>query len=181
LRPQDIVFGTVGNLRQEKNQELLIRALAIMKDKGRSFKALFIGDGHCRSDLEMLAAELKVDEKIIFLGTRRDVPYLYGLLDIYCLTSRFEGLPLTLLEAMAAGVPVIGTDVLGIREVISNNENGLLVPDNDPEQLAKAILMLAQNVSLRNALAERGRRLVYDRYDLKTCVRNYEGVFQRLI
>ena len=181
LRPQDIVIGTVGNLRKEKNQELLIMALAIMKDRGRSFKALFIGDGPCRSDLEMLAAELKVDEKIIFLGTRRDVPHLYGLFDIYCLTSRFEGLPLTLLEAMAAGVPVIGTDVLGIREVISNNENGLLVPDNDPEELAKAILMLAQNVSLRNALAEAGRRLVCDRYDFKDCVTHYERLFQRLI
>jgi len=181
LRPQDIVIGTVGNLRKEKNQELLIRALAIMKDMGRSFKALFVGDGPCRSDLEMLAAELKVDEEIIFLGTRRDVPHLYWLLDIYCLTSRFEGLPLTLLEAMAAEVPVIGTDVIGIREVISNNENGVLVPDNDPEELAKAILMLAESVTLRNTLAEHGRRLVCDQYNLTKFVRNYQRLFQRLI
>ena len=181
LRPQDIVIGTVGNLRKEKNQGLLIRALAIMKDRGRSFKALFIGDGPCRSDLEILAAELKVDEKVIFLGTRRDVPHLYGLLDIYCLTSRFEGLPLTLLEAMAAGVPVIGTDVIGISEVISNNKNGLLVPDNDTEELTKAILMLAQNVNLRKAFAEAGRRLVCDRYDFKECVTHYERLFQRFI
>jgi len=171
----------VGNLRKEKNQELLIRALAIMKDMGRSFKALFVGDGPCRSDLEMLAAELKVDEEIIFLGTRRDVPHLYWLLDIYCLTSRFEGLPLTLLEAMAAEVPVIGTDVIGIREVISNNENGVLVPDNDPEELAKAILMLAESVTLRNTLAEHGRRLVCDQYNLTKFVRNYQRLFQRLI
>ena len=181
LKAQDIIIGTVGNLRKEKNQELLIRALAIIKDRGGSFKALFIGDGPCRSDLEILAAELKVDDKVIFLGTRRDVPHLYGLFDIYCLTSRFEGLPLTLLEAMAAGVPVIGTDVLGIKEVITDNENGLLVPDNDPEQLSKAILILAGSVTLRNTLAEHGRRLVCDRYNLNKFVRNYERLFQGVI
>jgi len=160
LRPQDIVFGTVGNLRKEKNQELLIRALAIMKDRGRSFKALFIGDGPCRSDLKMLATELGVEKQVIFLGIRSDVPRLYGLFDIYCLTSRFEGLPLTLLEAMAAGIPVIGTDVLGIREVIRNNENGLLVPDDEPKQLAKAILTLAQNARNYDSLFRRVVRKV---------------------
>jgi len=180
LKPHDIVVGTVGNLRREKNQELLIRALALISRSSKSFKAVFIGDGPLRSQLESLAAALGVEDKVVFLGTRVDVPRFYGIFDIYCLTSRYEGLPLSLLEAMAAGVPIVATDVMGIREVIRNNENGLLLPDNDAEELAKRILLLAENADLRNALSENGCRFVNEHYSLEKSVRNYEKLFRNV-
>lgn len=182
LSTDDIVIGSVGNLRREKNQELLIKAMRIIKDqyKGRPIKAVLVGDGPRRSDLEKCANELGVGDMIILLGFRGDVPTLYSIFDIYSLTSRYEGLPLTVLEAMAAGLPVVGTAVLGIRELIRNNENGILVPDNDPSRLAEAIWNLIESSKLRNFLSENARRFVHDHYNLKNSINSYESIFNRL-
>lgn len=181
LNSDDIVIGIVGNLREEKRQELLIKALALLKEKRKRFLGLIIGDGPCRSKLEALVSHLKLEQHVIFLGTRNDVPYLYGLFDIYCLTSRYEGLPLTLLEAMAAGVPTIGTDVLGIREVIQNEENGLLVNGNDPQELADAIVHLSQDSQLRIRLTAAAKRVICDEYSLASFVHNYEQLFRKAV
>ena len=182
LDSDDIIVGNVGNFRKEKNQKLLVRAVSIIKDTGTDIpiKAIFVGDGPYRAEVQSLATELGLREDVIFLGTRTDVPRLYSIFDIYCLPSRFEGLPLTLLEAMAAGVPVIGTDVLGIREIIRNNENGILVTDNSPQQLAVAILNLAKNAKSKTFLSENGFQLVSKHYSLENFVGNYELLFQRL-
>ncbi len=181
LKSEDAVVGTVGNLRREKNQALLIRAVAMLKEWGRYYKAVIVGDGPCRKELEELAVTLGVGEEVIFLGTRNDVPSLYAAFDIYCLSSRYEGLPLTLLEAMSASVPVIGTDVMGIAEVITQNHNGLLVPDDSCAHLAAAITVLYDDGPMRQRLSMNGLRFVKDNYLLETSVNRYKDVFRELI
>jgi glycosyltransferase involved in cell wall biosynthesis len=181
LTDNDFVIGNVGNLRKEKNQELLIKALATLQYSPRGIRIVLVGDGPRRPNIQKLASDLGVEDRVIFLGTRNDVPYLYGLFDIYCLPSRYEGLPLTLLEAMAARVPVIGTNVLGIREVIKHRENGLLVPDNDPETLARAILELINDSDQRRRYVETACNHVAERYNIRNFVRNYESLFERML
>ena len=181
LKPGETVVGTVGNLRREKNQALLIRAVAMLKDWGRPCKAVIVGDGPCRKELEELAATLGAGEEIIFLGTRNDVPSLYAAFDMYCLSSRFEGLPLTLLEAMSASLPVIGTEVMGIAEVVSHNHNGLLVPDDSCPHLAAAITVLQNDAPLRQRISENGHRFVKDNYLLESSVNRYKELFTSLI
>lgn len=180
LAVDDLVVGSVGNLRREKNQALLIRALALFGERRHRIKLLLVGDGPCRTELEALAADLGVSDRVKFLGIRHDVPQLYGLMDIYCLVSRYEGLPLTLLEAMAAGKPIVATDVLGIREVVRNRHNGLLVADNDAEQLKNALAVLALRPDLRRRLAEQGRAQVSAEYGFDQCAAGYRSVFTRL-
>ncbi len=180
LADDDLVVGCVGNLRVEKNQELLIRALALLQGQDRNVKVLLIGDGPSRSFLENLTQELGVEDKVLFLGIRHDVPRLYGVMDVYCLPSRYEGLPLTLLEAMAAGTPIVGTDVLGISEVIQHRQNGLLVADNDPEKLKDALITLEQNLALRTALAESGRTRVDAAYSFAAFVSGYKLLFMQM-
>ena len=180
LDENDLVVGVVGNLRSEKNQELLIRTLALLQGQKEHFKALLIGDGPCRSFLKQLAQQLGVADRVLFLGVRHDVPRLYGVMDIYCLPSRYEGLPLTLLEAMAAGIPIVGTDVLGIKEMINHNQNGLLVADNDPEALKVALLSLADRSDLRSELAERAQSTVVAEYSFEKFVFGYKSIFAQL-
>lgn len=180
LGTDDVVIGTVGNLRQEKNQGLLIQALALLQEWGLSFKGVLVGDGPCRSELEELAASLGIRDQVLFLGTRADVPALYAAFDFYCLCSRHEGMPLTLLEAMAASVPVIGTNVLGIAEVIDHGQNGLLVPDNDVAHLAAAIAVLHTDSELCGKLRTAGFNHVRDNYLLETSVNHYKRLFRQL-
>lgn len=180
LKENDIVIGIVGNLRIEKNQQLLIRALALLSKTSKKYKIVLVGNGPCRNDLEELSAELGVTDQSIFAGTRNDVPNIYGIFDMYCLTSHYEGLPLTILEAMASSVPVIGTDVLGIRELISNHKNGILVPDNNPKALAEAVVLLAGDNGRNEEIAENAYKLVSEQYNLKMFVKSYEKIFYHL-
>jgi glycosyltransferase involved in cell wall biosynthesis len=181
LKGDDLVVGTVGNLRREKNQALLIRALALLKEWGKHYRAVIVGDGPCRAELEELSVALDAAEDVVFLGTRNDVPSLYGAFDIYCLCSRYEGLPLTLLEAMSASVPVIGTEVLGVTEVISHEYNGLLVPDDSSSHLAAAIAVLATDPQLRQKLIANGLGYVRDNYLLERSVSRYKELFSSLL
>lgn len=180
LKTDELVIGTVGNLRQEKNQGLLLRAVALLQERGLPYKAVLVGDGPCRAELEELAASLGIEDQVLFLGTRTDVPSLYAAFDIYCLCSRYEGMPLTLLEAMAASLPVIGTNVLGIAEVIEHGFNGLLVPDNDAAHLAAAIAVLRTDRNLVESLQKEGPGYVRDNYLLETSVNSYKRLFRQL-
>jgi len=180
LAKEDLVVGSVGNLRPEKNQGLLIRALALLPREGQQVKAVLVGDGPCRGNLESLARELGVADRVLFLGTRHDVSRLYGVMDIYCLSSRYEGLPLTLLEAMACSRPIIGTDVLGIRGLIRHGHNGLLVADDNPEELKDALILLGRNPELRRSLADQGCKLVAAEYSFARFVSGYRTLFQQL-
>ena len=181
LSQDDIILGTVGNFRSEKNQKLLVQALKLLNRREPRFRAVFVGDGPCKAEVERLSRILDISESVLFLGTQNEMHRYYGLFDIYCLTSRYEGLPLTLLEAMASGVPTIGTDVLGIRDLIRHDENGILVPDDNPDELSKAILRLSQDLDLQQRIRNAARRMVREHYSLAAFVNNYVNRFRLLI
>jgi glycosyltransferase involved in cell wall biosynthesis len=118
-----------------------------------------------------------LNNDVILLGFRRDVKNILPLLDIFCLVSYKEGLPISLIEAMAVGLPVIGADSVGIRDVISNGENGLLVNVDDVDDLKNKLVYLIENPKIRHILGKKAREEVINKYDINKCVLEYEKVF----
>ena len=137
------VVGIVANLRSVKDHATLVRAAAIVRNRWPQLRVVLIGEGPCRPALETLAASLALDGAIVFGGSRPNVPNLHHLFDISVLCSTSEGLPNSVLEAMAASRPVVATRVGGIPDAVIEGETGILVPPGDPVQLAAALDQLA--------------------------------------
>jgi glycosyltransferase involved in cell wall biosynthesis len=175
------VIGLVANLRPQKNHELLLHAFARLLSKEPVARLVLAGDGNLRGALEALAHQLGVQEQVHFLGARSDVPELFATFDVYCLPSHYEGMPLTVLEAMAAGKPVVATNVVGIGEVVTHDKTGLLVPPDDPDALAQALMRVRQDRNLCRDLAEAGRAYAFKHARLKTMVDQYAALYEQVL
>ena len=171
------VIGVVANLRPQKNHELLLRALARLRPAAPNACLVLVGEGEQRERLETLAGELGIQDRVRFLGPRLDVPELLATFDVYCLPSHYEGLPFSMLEAMAARKPVVATRVLGIREIIRDAETGILVEPDDPDALCGALLRLRQDVALAEKLARAGRHYVETHGRLEQMVDGYAALY----
>ena len=171
------VIGCVGNLRKQKNYPNLIKAFAIVRKSVGRAKLMIVGEGKREDELRSLTKELGLEEDVILLGPRSDVPEILKALDVYCLASSFEGLPLSLLEAMLVGLPAVGTEINGTRDVITHEENGLLVPSDNPEELAKALLRIINDKAFAEILAKNGRNYVLERHGYDKWTESYERLF----
>ena len=158
----EILVGTAGRLAWVKNQALFLQACAGVFARMPQIKAILVGDGPEEGNLRRLAKELGMGERVIFAGWRNDLPRCLSALDIFVLSSRSEVAPWVLLESMALGVPVISTNVGGVPEMVENGRTGLLVPTEDAQSLAQAILSLASFPTDRNQMAGRGKDFVKD-------------------
>lgn len=147
LPADSFVFGTVARMALNKGQIYLIRALARVKKVLPTAQLIFVGDGRLREELEKQARQVVPDGSVCFLGRREDTPELLRAMDAFVLPSiGSEGLPKALLEAMAAGVPCIGTGVSGIPEIIENGRFGVLVAPKNDSALAEAMIKLAKDI-----------------------------------
>jgi glycosyltransferase involved in cell wall biosynthesis len=178
--PEEWVIGTVGTLRPQKNHRLLLDAFARLGDRLPEARLVIAGGGDLRGSLEAWARERGVADRTRFLGSRLDVAELLAAFDAYCLPSHYEGMPLSLFEAMAAGVPVIATDVLGSRDVVRTEATGLLVPAGDAEALADALVRLRREPALAGRLAAAGRAYVAENARLETMIDRYADVYHAL-
>ena len=149
------VICVVCRPNPEKGIETLLAAAKILKDRLPPFKILIVGEGRERSEFEARAKELGVAEEVSFLGFRTDVPDLLHRSDLFVLPSYLEGVPNALLEAMAAGKPIVATTVGDVPRMIQHNKEGVLVPPRNETELAKSIQNLIEN---RSVAAEMGRR-----------------------
>lgn len=177
------VIGVVANLKQVKNHRLLLQAFAKLHKSIQNVRLMLVGSifagspDNTEGELRQLVNENCLADKVLFLGFRSDIAQLLSVMDVFCLTSLKEGLPLSLIEAMAAGLPVIGTNVEGIREVIVPNQNGLLVELGDIEGLTNALLRLLENPEYRERLGLAARKTAEEKYSLDRCVTEYEKLF----
>lgn len=172
----------VARLDPLKGLEDLVRALAQLRDESAPVMLLIAGDGPARGPVEQRARELKLGaDRLRLLGFRNDVPDLLCAADFYVLPSLTEGLPLSLLEAMAHRLPVLATPVGGIPEVVRDGEDGLLVPANDPQALAQAMARLAGDAVLRAALGEAAFRRVTKQFSFEQMVREYEALYHACV
>lgn len=169
-----VVIGTVGRLVEVKRQDLLIRAFAEIARNNPDVQLLVVGDGPERSRLESLTARLGLTSRVVFAGYQPRPEQSYQAMDVFALSSRHEGLPLALLEAWAAGLPVVVPAVGGIAKVVQHDRTGLLFPKENAVALAAALLQLLHDASLSKRLAAAGRDTVRESYSLERMADEYE-------
>jgi len=190
-----IRIGVIGRLVPIKNHALFFQAIHRLISQGAvsELEVMVVGDGELRPWLEALCQSLGIDRWVRFTGWQRDLRSVYAGVDLICLTSRNEGTPVSLIEALAAAKPVIATNVGGVRDVVSATglqatpnphngrfqicEHGLLVPPDDPEGLAEALLFLIHQPSMRLQMGQAGRAFVRDRFSFHRLVRDLEDLY----
>ncbi len=173
-------LGAVGRLEGQKGHAYLLQALPAVLDEVPETTVLLAGDGRLRPELEKQARDLGLADRVKFLGTRRDMPLIYRALDVFVLPSRWEGLPLALLEAMAAGLPVVASAVGGVKGVIRDGVNGRLVPPGDPQALAAAVLELARRPRLRTEMGAAARNAVKKHYSREAMLDRLAALYLEL-
>ncbi len=171
----------VGRLSPEKDVATLLRATALVLRKRPSFRLHIAGTGSCRAELSAMARTLGLDNCVTFLGEVRDIPPLLSRASLFVLPSLTEGLPLTVLEAMACGLPVVATSVGGTPEAVANGRSGLLVEPAQPEQLADALLRVYVDFELARQMGAAGAQLARDRFDVRTMVTKYETLYHQIL
>jgi glycosyltransferase involved in cell wall biosynthesis len=181
LREDDIAVGIVARLVPVKAHHVLLDAVARLAPREPRLRLVCIGDGALKAELEKRAIGLGLGERVRFTGLRRDVPDLLPGLDIACLTSRYECAPLSIMEAMAAGVPVVTTDVGAVRDMIDDSVEGFIVPPGDADALASRIALLAGDADLRSRLGSNGRARAERDFSIEATVAGYERLLTSLV
>ena len=171
---------TVSRLSPEKDVDNLLRAVAIIRETCPSFRVDIAGDGPCMADLQATVRELGIASQVRFLGLVRDVPSLLKRSSLFILPSLTEGVSLTLLEAMACGLPIVATRVGGTPEVVVEGETGLLVSPGSPEELAQAILCMHQNPERGRQMGGMARQRIETHFDIRRMVSDYEEMYRVL-
>lgn len=179
--PEDCpVIGTITRLEPQKANEEFLHAVARIAPEMPRLVVLIAGDGPERQQLEALAERLGLVPQVRFLGWRTDAVELLGALDVFCMSSRWEGCPMVLLEAMAMRRPVVATDIGGVREIVVDGETGLLVPCADSGAMAAAIGRLVTNDGDRQRMGEAGRRRVEQVFGAPDMLAGYARLYRRL-
>ena len=175
------VVSTVGRLTAIKQHRLFLDVVARAAAERPHLLALVVGDGELRGELEAYAAHLRIADRVRFLGWRRDLATIYGATDVFLLTSRNEGTPVALIEAMASGVPGVSTDVGGVKDVIPSPALGRLVSSGNAAGLAAAVTELLADAGLRRSTGERARAHVVRHFGIERLVREIATLYRDLL
>jgi glycosyltransferase involved in cell wall biosynthesis len=174
-------IGSVAFLSLVKRHDLLLKALRICHERIPALTCCIAGDGPERKRLEALSESLGLSGSVFFLGERHDVSHLLPHFDLLVSASDHEGLPMNLLESMAAGIPVVATDVGGTREVVKHRITGFLVEAGDANSLAEGICTVLENPSLAKKMVENARQLVRTRYSMADVAKRWESLYENVI
>jgi glycosyltransferase involved in cell wall biosynthesis len=180
IEPRVPVLGVVCELRAQKALEVLFEAAALLLAEFPTLKVLVAGDGPERARLEEGARRLGVEDTVLFLGIRRDVPAVLAAVDVAVLSSDYEGSPLSVMEYMAAAKPVVSTRVGGVPELVKEDVHGLLVQPRDPKALAEAVARLLRDPALAKRLGAEGRKRQQREFSLEAMVRRIEDLYEEL-
>ena len=177
----NFVIGNIGRFAEVKGHRYLLMAVAEIIKKISNIKLVFVGYGPLKRKIIRLTNALDISKNVILIDSRRDIPQILDLFDLYVLPSLQEGLSITLLEALAMGKPSIATAVGGNPEVIINGESGILIQPKDHQALAEAIINLLNDREKANALGLNGRLRVKERFDIKRTVSETESLYEHLM
>jgi glycosyltransferase involved in cell wall biosynthesis len=175
------LIGIVARLVPIKRHEDFLAAGALLAARIPGARFVIVGDGERRTELEALVRRHGLQDKVTFLGWRQDLDRIYPDLDVVALTSANEGSPVSLIEAMAAGRPVVGTRVGGVPDLVEHGVSGLLVPAGDPPAIAEAMAALVGNPERRRAMGDAGRKQVRDAYRVDRLVADVERLYTDLL
>lgn len=175
------VVGTVGRINEVKCQDRLIRAFRLVCERFPKARLLLVGDGPKMSDLRKLTEELKLEKFVHFAGYQPKPEKFMQIMDVFALTSRSEGMPLAILEAWAAGLPVVATRVGGIPQMIEHGRTGMLVDPGDEAALTAALQDLIAEPAMARSLGSAARQLAESRFDTRQMAGNYDRHYRELL
>ncbi len=177
----DFVIGTLGRLAPIKGHRYLIQALPSILNKVKNCRLVIAGEGPLRNELETLINQQNLSDHVKLIGYIKNIDPFMEMIDLFILPSLSEGLPISLLEGMAYGKPVVASHVGGIPEVIGHRSEGLLVPPADPEAISKAVIELIENRVLIDRISSAGRKLVRTKFSSANMVAAYLSLYSDLI
>jgi glycosyltransferase involved in cell wall biosynthesis len=178
--PDQVLVAFVGRLVAIKRVDVLLHAFARARDENPSLRLAIVGDGELRDELERLAAELGLGDRVRFVGYRTDVVEIAAATDVAVLSSDNEGTPVALIEAAAARVPAVTTAVGGVPDVVTR-ETGILVPAGDAQALAAGLTELAADAELRKHMGERARAHVRERFAVERLLADIDSLYEELL
>ena len=180
-RERDIVITHVSNFRPVKRVSDLVYAMKIVAKEIPNSRLVLVGDGPDRHGIERLVNQLDLKENVLMTGYRSDVSRILKCSDLFVLCSSTESAPLTVLEALSTGIPVIATRIGGVPEIVEDDVNGFLVEPKHPEAIAERILQLNNDKPLREKLGEGARNTVLERYTIDKVIKQYEETYERIL
>lgn len=178
LRDGEILVLNVARLEEQKSHSVLVDAAAILRDRGCPIRVAIVGFGRCEAALREQIRIRRLVDKVVLAGKRLDAVDFYFIADLFALSSRWEGLPMTVLEAMGAGLPVVSTDVGDVARAVEEGSNGRLCPPDSPAALADALEPLVRSRDLRSAMGARSRAIFDERFHVDRMVERYERIYE---
>jgi glycosyltransferase involved in cell wall biosynthesis len=178
---EDVLFVSVARFAPQKNHALLLNAFA--SGLGHDLKAhlVLVGDGQNREQLEAQARDLGIRNQVRFLGVRTDIPEVLGAMDVFVLSSDFEGNPLSVMEAMASGLPIVSTAVGGIPDLVEDRKEGMLVRAGDVNDLANSMTLLMREEETRRRFGRAAALRAREQFDVSKMVEAYEEVYDEMV
>ena len=181
IRPDDIVVSSVGRLHPQKNYPFFLKTAEMIRAKFPSVRFVIIGDGKERPALESMIADLGLQDAVLLPGFRPDIPHILQAFDIFVLPSLYEGLSRALMEAMAAGLPCVVTDVGGDAEAVVQGKTGFVLPAGDEEGFTSSLETLLRNPDLRRSMGSAARERAHKLFDAKRMANQYKDLYLRLL
>lgn len=173
----EIILGTVGRLYYQKDPLTLIRSFKIINDRFSNTKLIIVGDGPLENECNHLIKELHLESKIELAGYQKNSRAYYEMFDIFMLSSHYEGMPYALLEAMMMGIPSVGTDVVGIKDLIVQGETGYLAPEGDFRELANAVIKLLENPQTLSSFSFDSKNRAKLNFNFVNGIKDYEEFY----
>jgi glycosyltransferase involved in cell wall biosynthesis len=170
----------VGRFAPQKNHALLLKAFALGPASNSNAHLVLVGAGALQGQLEAQAKNLGLARQVHFLGLRTDVPDVLGAMDVFVLSSDYEGNPLSIMEAMASGLPIVSTAVGGVPDLFESGKEGLLVQPRNALGLAKSMVSLLRDREARQSLGTAAARRAREKFDVSTMVQAYETLYESL-
>ncbi|MCW8804539.1 MAG: glycosyltransferase family 4 protein [Ignavibacteriaceae bacterium] len=173
----EIILGTVGRLYYQKDPITLIKSFKIINENFPNTKLVIVGDGPLENECIRLINQLNLQTKIVMAGYQKNSTDYYKIFDIFMLSSHYEGMPYALLEAMIMGIPAVGTDVIGIKDLIVNGETGYLAQEGDHHGLAKAVMNLLENPALISVFSENAKKRTNVNFNFNDGIKDYQEFY----
>ncbi len=178
-----IVVGTVGSLTPKKNHRLFLDMAknVLERTKSESIKFAIVGEGVLRDELEKYSQQLGIENKVLFAGEKDDIPNFLQSIDIFVMTSLYEGLPNALMEAMAVELPVVASDIGGNNELVIDGETGFLCPSDDARAFAESVIGLINNEDEAKQMGENGKKRILSEFGVEKMITETENIYMKLL
>jgi glycosyltransferase involved in cell wall biosynthesis len=181
LPPETFVIGYAGRIQKVKRIDLLLLAFSIVFSRFPQARLIIAGEGDLKNEMQEYAFKLGISDAVLWLGLCSEIPRFLAAVDIYIQSSSNEGLSLSILEAMAAGKPIVATDVGGGNESIINEITGILVKPGNPHAIANAVIDLLEHPDKQTRFGQAARSQVIDNFNIQSMVDSYGLIYQRII